>query len=63
MMLDATVPASGVRLFCSSKVIAAAKLVTNPVLVATGGTGALPVPNSWALVFAYPSPGSAPGMK
>src|ERR1700739_3829976 len=52
MMSDATVPASTVRLSCSSKVIVAAKLVTKPLLVATGGEGALPVPNSCALVFA-----------
>ena len=45
-------PASEPRCVCASNVIAAAKFVTKPVMVATGGLGALPLPNSCALVFA-----------
>src|ERR1700722_8021978 len=52
MMSDGTVPASDPRCVCASNVIAAAKFVTKPDIVASGGVGSLPVPNSCALVFA-----------
>jgi len=63
MMSDAVVPGWTLRPARWSQAMVASKLVTNPWLVATGGTGAVPLPNSWELVLAYPSPGSAPGMK
>src|ERR1019366_9573520 len=40
-----------------------AKSVTKPEFVAAGGVGAVVDPNSWSFAAAYPSPGSAPGMK
>src|ERR1700722_10483503 len=52
MISDGTVPASEPRCVCASNVIAAAKFVTKPVMVATGGLGSLPLLNSCALVFA-----------
>src|SRR5664280_188784 len=51
--------------FClDSQASVEAKLVTNPCLVeGMIGTGACSVPNNCQLVFRYPSPGFAPGMK
>src|SRR5580692_3669700 len=46
MMSEGTVPDSEPRCVCASNVIAAAKFVTKPDMVATGGLGSLPVPNS-----------------
>src|SRR5580704_821295 len=40
-----------------------AKSLTKPELVAAGGVGAVVDPKSWSFAAAYPSPGSAPGMK
>src|SRR5215469_4005061 len=63
MIHDGTVPGTAPRWRLASYWIAEAKFVTKPDMVATGGVGALPVPNSCTLVLAYPSPGLAPGMK
>src|SRR5579875_1030818 len=52
MMFDAVVPVSTLRPARWSQAMVALKLVTKPVLVATGGTGTLPLPNSWELVLA-----------
>jgi hypothetical protein len=64
MMSRAVVPGSGVQPdLVDSHVSVAAKLVTKPWLLATGGVGAVLSPNSCRLVAWYPSPGSAPGMR
>jgi hypothetical protein len=52
MMLAAVVPGATLRPTRWSQAIVASKLVTNPWLVATGGSGAVPLPNSWELVLA-----------
>src|ERR1700690_1150095 len=52
MMCAAVVPAWTLRPTRWSQAIVALKLVTKPWLAAVGGTGPLPLPNSWELVLA-----------
>src|SRR4029077_17294500 len=63
MMAEAGGPACTLRRERWWRVLAWAKFVAKPGFVAVGGLGGLPLPNSCSLVFEYPSPGSAPGMK